>query len=419
MKWSLHTPEGTADRLCEETLAKQQATDTVMEVFRSFGYHRVETPTFEFYDVFETNAGNIDQQSMFKFFDAQGRILVLRPDLTTPVARMAATKLKDELLPLRLCYCGNAFRSAQGGSGAIQREFTQCGLELLGAGGAMADAEIVAATIQALSAAGLKNFQVDIGQVGFFKGLCAQAGLNETDTETLRALVDRKDSLAIEELLSSYPISDGLKRLCASLPSLFGGIEVIDGIDRSWLDAPAKDALDNLKEVYGILTDYGLEHAVSIDLGMVQDLNYYTGIIFKGFTHGVGFSVCGGGRYDALLGEFGANLQATGVAIGIDRLLSALLTQNNTIPAVSADTLIAYDKANRARGFRLGAYFRRDGMAVETYLGDDLTGAKAYAAAKDIGGIIAIEGETVRVIDLKNGTEQITTYEELAGGAAQ
>ena len=419
MKWSLHTPEGTADRLCEETLVKQQTTDTVMRTFRSFGYHGVETPTFEFYDVFETNAGNIDQQAMFKFFDAQGRILVLRPDLTTPVARMAATKLKDEPLPLRLCYAGNAFRSAQGGSGAIQREFTQCGLELLGAGGAMADAEVVAVTIQALSAAGLQNFQIDIGQVGFFKGLCAQAGLNETDTETLRALVDRKDSLAIEELLSGYPISDGLKRLCASLPSLFGGIEVIDGIDRAWLDAPAKEALDNLKEVYQILTDYGLEDAVSIDLGMVQDLNYYTGIIFKGFTHGVGFSVCGGGRYDALLGEFGAEVQATGVAIGIDRLLSALFSQNIEVPSAAADTLLAYDKSNRARGFQLGAYFRQDGMAVETYLGDDLSGAKAYAAKKGIGGVIAIEGDTVRVIDLQNGTEQVTTYDELAGGAAQ
>lgn len=419
MKWSLHTPEGTADRLCEETAAKQEAVGTIMDVFRSFGYHSVETPTFEFYDVFETNAGNIDQQAMFKFFDAQGRILVLRPDLTTPVARMAATKLKGQTLPLRLCYSGNAFRSAQGGSGAIQREFTQCGLELLGAGGAMADAEVVAATIQALTAAGLQNFQLDIGQVGFFKGLCAQAGLNQTDTETLRALVDRKDSLAIEELLSGYPISDGLKALCASLPSLFGGIEVIDGIDRSWLDTPAKAALENLKEVYEILSDYGLEDAVSIDLGMVQDLNYYTGLIFKGFTHGVGFSVCGGGRYDALLGEFGANLQATGVAIGIDRLLSALIFQNKAVPTVAADTLIAYDKASRARGFQLGAYFRQDGMAVETYLDDDLSGAKAYAAQKGIGGVVAIEGETVRIIDLKNGTEQVTTYEKLAGGAAQ
>jgi len=414
-KWKLHTPEGVQDILINECMIKRDIESRILYTFQSYGYYEVQPPTFEFYDVFAGESGLIEQETMFKFFDHQGRILVLRPDITTPIARIIATKYQEITPPVRLCYIGNAYRYDEPYQGARLREFTQAGIELIGVSSPEADAEVIAVTINSLLTAGLKDFQIDIGQVAFFKGLMEQTGLAEDDIEKLRVLIDSKNSLGIEELLQGYNISPELKEMIISLPSLFGGIDVIEKAEKATVNEISKQALQNLRDVYNILLDYGLEKYISIDLGMVQSINYYTGIIFKGFTHGLGFPVCAGGRYDNLISEFGKNLPATGVAIGINRLLSALDRQKAEFNIWHVDSLISYNEEGRKIAFQIADELRRQGLSIEITLGNHaMDEIIAYAKKNKVDGIIKVlNSNDIELYNLITGDKTATTVSKL------
>ncbi|MDR0405899.1 MAG: ATP phosphoribosyltransferase regulatory subunit [Clostridiales bacterium] len=420
-KWKTHTPEGAFDLLEHACARKRGVEDKITRVYRASGYFEVQTPTFEFYDVFADESGDIDQGSMMKFFDRNGRILVLRPDFTTPIARLCATKYADAVFPKRLSYTGSAFRDGDGGAsaGAVQKEFTQAGIELIGQSSPDADAEVIAVTIRALLSCGLEEFQIDIGQAEFFKGIMEQTGLDDDMTERMRRLIDKKSFVAVGELADGYQIDKELKSLILELPNLFGGIEVVERIKTKPLGSRAKRALDNLMEIYRILADYGFEKYVSIDLGMVQGLNYYTGVIVKGFTYGVGFPVCGGGRYDNLIGDYGKGLPATGVAIGIERVISALCHKANAVEEEAFDlpavhTLVCFGEA-RETAFKIAEGLRGSGLCVEMWLGGG--GAEEYAARRGIGGIVRVkDAETIEIVNLRDGETTETTLSGLLGG---
>ncbi len=319
-----HTPTGLADVLCDECELKLRIENKAMEVFGSFGYRPVRTPTFEYFDVYNVTTPT-QAEHMFKFFDTNGRMLALRPDITTSVARMIATKAKKEDFPIRVSYLGSAFRNEENFSRARQREFTQTGVELIGDKSPSADAEVIEIAIKTLRESGIKNFQIDLGQVEFFKGLVEQAGLSDSESDILRRHINDKDFIAVENDLSEMGVDGDMRQRFASLSTMFGGIEIVDAaIDDRSLNRRSKDALINLKEVYYILTQKGLDKYVSFDLGMVQNIDYYTGIIIRGFTYGVGFPVCSGGRYDGLLEKFGRDVPATGIAVGVERVLETL-----------------------------------------------------------------------------------------------
>lgn len=420
-KWKLHTPEGVQDILQEECIIKREIEERITSIFQSYGYYEIQPPTFEFYDVFAGESGLIEQETMFKFFDHQGRILALRPDITTPIARIVATKYKDITPPLRLSYVGNAFRYDEPYQGARLREFTQAGIEMIGINTPEADAEIIAITINALLASGLKEFQIEIGQIEFFKGLMDQTGLAEDDIEKMRILIDSKDSLAIEELVKSYEMDSQLKNIILNLPSLFGGIEIIDNLEKETINTRALNALKNLRQVYNILLDYGLEQYISIDLGMVQSINYYTGIIFKGFTHGLGFPVCSGGRYDGLISEFGKSLPAMGVAIGINRLMSALERQKVEFRLWKVDSLINYYGTGRKKAFQIADELRSQGLIVEVYPGEySPDSVVAYAKCKKIDGIITVyDEENIELYNLQTGEKVNTSVSALLKSGGQ
>ena len=413
-RWKKYTPEGVLDVLEKECAVKRQVELAICRLYNLSGYFEVQTPMFEFYDVF----AEMEQSVMMKFFDKSGRILALRPDLTTPIARVFGTKYADEILPKRVCYTGSAFRDGDSVAGAIQKEFTQAGVELIGYSSPEADAEVVATTIKALLACGLCEFQIDIGQAEFFKGIMEQTGLDDEAIENLRKLIDQKSFAAVEEMAESYKIDADLRQLILELPTLFGGIEVIDKIRQKPLGERARAALDNIKSVYNILADYGYEKYISIDLGLVQGLNYYTGIIVKGFTAGVGFPVCGGGRYDNLIGEFGEPLPATGVAIGIERLISALNYSGAEFEHPAVDTLIYYE-AERSTAFKIADGLRSSGLCVEVWPesgGADR--ARQYAESRGIGGMVrVVDGDTIDIVNLQNGEVVTTSIFDLLGGA--
>ena len=319
-----HTPQGLADVLWEEAELKFHIETVARSIFKQNGYKMVETPTFEYFDVYHTATPN-HAESMFKFFDADGRTLALRPDFTTSIARLAATKPLGGKLPLRLCYAGNAFQNDEAFSKARQREFSQVGIELIGENSARADAEVIRIAIETLTAAGMRQFQIDIGQVGYFLSLASAAKLDDEAADALRQMINDKDFVAIENFLEGFPMPQDLKDIMMDLPNQFGTVSVIDAArKREGIPDDAKAALENLKQVYDILKEQGLEQYITIDLGMVPHMDYYTGLIFKGVAHGVGFPICSGGRYDNLMEKFGRRLPATGVAIGLERLMAAL-----------------------------------------------------------------------------------------------
>lgn len=413
-KWKIYTPEGVQDILVEECFIKRNLEQRVRELFRSYGYFEIETPTLEFYDTFSAGADSTPQESMFKFFDQQGRILVLRPDITVPVARIAATKYKDMRHPLRLSYIANTFHYHELGGGR-QKEFTQAGVEILGVSSPEADAEVIATAINAVRATGLENFQVDIGQVEFFKGLMEEAGLTGDQMEQVRVLIDRKDFLAVEDLVRDFDIRQELKELILGLPKLFGSIDVIDRVEKLYLNKRCLKALQNLRSVLGILEDYGLDKYVSVDLGMVQSLNYYTGLIFRGFTYGVGFPVLSGGRYDSLVEKFGSGCPATGFSLGINMIMMALDRQKIAMERPSADTLVCYESAGRKTALRLSEEFRKQGLTVETSVSVmEPEPLKEYARDRRIGGIIRVlDEERIEVFNLQTGEIQKTSFREL------
>jgi len=397
--WKRYTPEGTQDVLPGKCAEKMKMETAISEVFEGFGYRVVETPVLQFYDAFDTVRGKIPQEMMFKFFDAQGRILVLRPDITTCLARMVASKMDDGVYPKRLYYCGKVFRYIDQNT-AGEREFCQAGIELFGAKSDEADCEIIACAIESLLAAGLESFQIEIGQVDFYKAVVSQAGLSEEEAEALRVFIDKKDSLAISGFLAGRNIAPELVLLLETLPTMFGGAEILDALDTSLLSEQAKAALLNLKNVYHLLCDYGYEEYISIDLSLVQGINRYTGIIFKGITHGIGYSVCAGGRYDGLTGEFGTSLSAVGMSIGTDRLLTVLSRQNGHSEPCGADFIV---KANTpALTYRILTALRDCGYVAEQALcGETDETLLAYAEKNHIQGIITTkDGDTLSCYNL-------------------
>lgn len=415
-KWKLHTPEGVQDILFDECAKKREIEDMTRRLFNKYGFKEIEPPSIEFYDAFSGNLGSIAQEAMFKSFDRQGRILVLRPDITTSIARIASTKLYKEAYPLRFSYIGNVFRfDEQVSSKLKQREFTQAGVEILGFDGPEADAEVIATTIEAIRQTGLENFQIEIGQVEFFKGLMEQAEFSEEDCEIIRALIENKDLFGIETALIDKNIPRELKDIIMKLPQMFGTTSMIDELYESIKNERSKKALDNLREICDFLKDYGYEKYISIDLGMVQSLDYYTGMIFKGITHGIGFSLGGGGRYDKLTSDFGKDISATGGAIGINRLMFALDRQNIEISHQGVETLVTYKPKGRKTALQIARELRRLGVSIEVYLGPvDIEESRKYAEESGIKGIISVINEkSIKVYDLISDKVTDTTLKEL------
>lgn len=331
-----HTPEGLTDVLVEECETKFRIESTAREVFVHHGYHMVQPPTFEYYDVYD--AAVTKPENMFKFFDNNGRMLALRPDLTTSVARMAATKPLGDL-PYRIAYSGSAYRNDEAFSNTRQREFSQVGIELIGNDGIDADAEVIGIAAEALIKFGIADFQIDLGQVDYYKGLSEEAGLSEAVRDSLREKINDKDFVAIDNMLEELDISDELKEFFRELPKMFGGIEiVVSALQNKSLNDKSKNALENLMQVYNALKNSGFENYLAVDLSMVPNLDYYTGIIVRGFAKGVAFPVCSGGRYDNLTEKFGRRLPATGIAIGVERIMSALSSvQEGSINSEKSD----------------------------------------------------------------------------------
>ncbi len=322
----VHTPEGVRDIYGDEYARKLQLENFIMGKVRSFGYEDIQTPTFEFFDVFSKEVGTTPSRELYKFFDKDGNTLVLRPDFTPSMARCAAKYFMDEDVPIRFCYSGNTFANNSNLQGRL-KEATQMGAELIGEGSVEADGEMAAMVIEALLSTGLKDFQLSIGNVEYFKGICMEAGLDEETELELREFISGKNYFGAEDLLREKRVPGEYREALLQVTDLFGTYEALEQAKLLVHNERSLNAVKRLEALYQVLCCYGAEKYVSFDLGMLSKYNYYTGVIFKAYTYGVGDAIVKGGRYDTLLGRFGKEAPAIGFMVVIDDLMAALERQ--------------------------------------------------------------------------------------------
>ena len=370
-KQLLHTPEGVRDIYNEECEKKLLLQSDLLGILKGYGYHPIQTPTFEFFDIFGKEIGTTSSKELYKFFDREGNTLVLRPDMTPSIARAAAKYFMDEEMPIRLCYMGNTFINNSSYQGRL-KESTQLGAELIGDSTVDADAEILSMTVECLQKAGLKDFQLSVGHADFFQGLVEAAGISEEDEEELRELLANKNFFGVEEFAETLNLKAELNELFHMLGSLNVDLNDLKRAKEAAASYPRiLAAIYNLEELQKVLEVYGIQKYISFELGIISSYQYYTGIIFAGYTFGSGEPIVKGGRYDKLLTYYGKTSASIGFAIVIDQLMAALSRQKINITIETNGELIVYGKAAQAKAILSAKEKRAAGTPVETILKDD------------------------------------------------
>lgn len=360
----LHTPEGVRDIYNQECAGKMVLQGNLQSLLKQYGYSAIQTPTFEFFDIFGREIGTTPSKDLYKFFDREGNTLVLRPDITPSIARSVTKYFAEEDMPIRLWYQGNTFINNSSYQGRL-KESTQLGAELIGDDSVDADAEIISLVVNALKTAGLKEFQITIGHVDFLKGLITEAGLEADIIEELENLISNKNFFGVEELVEPLEMDAPLKELFKKLGVIYDDGQSLDEARKLAEGYPViLNALNRLMQLYEILTYYGAESYVSIELGIISSYRYYTGVIFAGYTFGSGEPIVKGGRYDDLLPYFGKQSPSIGFAVVIDQLMAALSRQKIQIPVQKKCKLIIYRSHRQKEAIAIAMKLRDSGEEI-------------------------------------------------------
>lgn len=360
----LHTPDGVRDLYNLECERKLVLEERMKECLSRYGYAPIQTPTFEFFDIFSHEIGTTPSKDLYKFFDKEGNTLVLRPDITPSIARAVTKYYGEETMPIRLWYHGNTFLNNSSYQGRL-KESTQIGAELVGDDSVDADAEMIALVVEELKKAGLKEFQVTIGHVDFLKGLLHASGLSEDIAEEIKEYIYNKNFFGVEERIAPLPLPENVKNLFLCLDKIYANAEELKDVLALSEGYPLiQGALERLIALMNLLDAYGVSDYVSIEPGMCSTYRYYTGIIFAGYTFGSGEPVVKGGRYDDLLPYFGKDAPSIGFAIIVDQLMAALSRQNLEIPLREEKELLVYDEAMRTEAIHRAQKRRQEDAQV-------------------------------------------------------
>ena len=360
-----YTPDGFNDMLPSVCAFQKDCEGKLRELFAVNGYKEIMTPGIEYCDIY-VSTGFVAEEELYKLTDQKGRLLAVRYDGTVPAARFAATSYKDAILPVRLSYIENMYRFNQMGGGK-QSGFTQAGVELLGAKGPAADAEVIALAIASAREMGIEDLQISIGQVMFIEGLARQMNIGREDLAVIREAVEAKDSVTIEKTADRLGLADEDRKTLLMLPECQGQYDVIDSFMERVTDETAKEVLNYLREVLDCLDEYGVLKYITVDPGLIGSIDYYTGIIFKGYTYEVGFPIISGGRYDNVVAKFGKEAEAVGFSLSITLAVTALIRQDAEMPDPAPDAIVGYDRnieGARASAIALAQTMRADGSKV-------------------------------------------------------
>lgn len=392
----LHTPEGVRDIYNEECEKKLELQDRLHKALKRHGYHSIQTPTFEFFDIFGKEVGTIPSNELYKFFDREGNTLVLRPDITPSIARSAAKYFMDEDMPIRLSYMGNTFINNHSYQGRL-KESTQLGAELIGDDTVDGDAEMIAMAIDALKSSGLKNFQISVGHVEFFRGLMEAAGLSEEQEEVIRELIANKNFFGVEEEISDCSMNQNLKELFGMLGTIYDNAASFEEAKTYAADYPkVYKAIRRLEDLDAVLKVYDVDKFVTYEFGMLSSYHYYTGVIFAGYTYGSGEPIVKGGRYDKLLTYFGKDAASIGFAIVVDQLMAAISRQKIEITVKHDNQLIVYKPEYRREAVEKAIALRAKDCNVELIawaMDKSKADYEAYALRNQIAELTFMDGE--------------------------
>ena len=405
-------PKGARIYLPDEAARKRHVESALLGIFERWGYREIVTPTFEYLDVLSTGTDESVQETMFTFVEREtGRVLALRADITPQIARVVATRLRDELKPVRLAYVTNVFRYDEPHVSAY-RELYQAGVELVGLEKPEAEVEIIAMTVEGLHALGLPRFQLDLCHLDFFRGLLDELK-GEDMPRQLRAALARKDTATLERLVAEAAPPSAIGDALLALPTLVGGEDVLDRASALARNERSTRALENLAEVYRLLKIYGLGPSVLLDLGEVRGFDYYSGLYFETYVPGYGASIARGGRYDHMLARFGYDCPAVGFAFDIGRALGVMSAQGVAVELAGPDFFIIDFTREKTAALSLARRLRDRGTSVaRDIVSRGLAESLAYARAHRVGMALVVGGERtgageVLAVDLATGAERI------------
>lgn len=390
-KYNKITPEGTNDLLFEDCLAHRFVEKNLTEVFSSRGFHEVVTPGIEFYDVFNPERSGIGQDIMYKMSDKRGRLIVLRPDSTLPIARLAATRLKNSPKPMRFYYTQQIYRNNPGLTGRSD-EVMQTGIEMLGAAGRRADLEVIVTAIEALNKC-VPDFRIELGHAGLFQAFARQLPISDDLREDIRSSIESKNYAALNSILDGLEDSTAVEAM-RRLPRLFGGEEVFQEAAPLCTDQSATETLDYLHELYTSLAELGLGDKIMIDLGLVQRNDYYTNIVFSAYVEEYGDAVLAGGRYDNLLAQFDSPMPAIGFAINVDALAKVLLERGKIQPEAGVNVLVHSESGFEIQALHHASQLVEQGLKCENSIFETPSEAIDYAKQQGISRVDFV-GETI------------------------
>lgn len=400
----LHTPEGVRDIYNEECARKLFVENKVHSVVKSYGFNDVQAPTFEYFDIFNKERGSVASKEMFKFFDREGNTMVLRPDMTPQIARIAAKYFGQENDSIKLCYKAKKFINCSSYQGRL-KETTEVGAELIGDSSIDADAEVIVLLVESLLASGLTEFQVEIGHIKYFRGLVEEAGLDRAAEDEILEMIKNKNYFGLEELIDQHNIEKSLGEAFLQLPQMFGSIDILDKAYALTTNETARKAINHLKELYEILKIYGVEKYVTFDLGMLNKLRYYTGIMFQAFTYGTGEYIASGGRYDKLMRQFGEDKPAIGFSITVDYLLVALNRQQIELETEKKPRyMVLFNADSRNEAIKLAKSYREQNINVNMMLHNsakDRDDYLALARSQKVSQLIyVLNGDDIETIQI-------------------
>ncbi|MDF2593688.1 MAG: histidyl-tRNA synthetase 2 [Clostridia bacterium] len=411
--YTLHIPEGVKDYIGAEASLKEKIQNKIKNIFYTYSYNLIETPTFEYLDVFTLGESGFQQPQLYNLINRQGELVALRSDMTRAIARVVCTQNSNMPVPQRYAYMANSFRYPERYQGKLH-EFTQAGVELVGMSCAEADAEVIKVAIEALKAAGLNDFTMHIGSSEFLEYMLNDIGLDQEDKQAVYYAIECKDAVKLKSILEGSDIDADTLSLLLELIQCAGKIDLLRSVKEKITSPKSKQALEYLENVYEVLDEYSISEFVLFDFSILSYGKYYTGIMFQAFTHGIGSAVVEGGRYDSLLCKFGNNLPAVGFGIHISLLLQKIIQQKPLLPINRSKTLIVYTKATRKAALSAADGFRKDGLAVENSFFETIETALVYAKEAGLGGILYFkQDDKVEVYNMKENTMEETTISQL------